>query len=466
MAVALDGHVLASAESKLPASATTVSGPRVEQDPLCWTTATQEALRSLSAQLPANAAIVGVAVDATSGTFLLTDAQGLPLTPGIMYNDQRAVDVTPAVAAPIDGVLARYGIRIASSFALPKIVHLLRTSPELRQRCRHVVHQTDWVVALLTDKWDVTDVSTALKTGADPGTLRWPECIDSLGLPLEWLPRVVLPGTPLGEVTAEGESRTGLPRGTPVIAGCTDGTAGCLASGARLPGELNVTLGTTLVFKGIAREPIVDPAGAIYNHRHPAGGYLPGAASSTGAEWVAAHFGNANLEQLTQQAEQYIPTSEIVYPLVKQGERFPFACAEACGFGLDQIPNPAERFAAGLQAVAFLERMAIERFETLGLPIGPTVFATGGGTASELWLKIRASVTRRCYSVPQQTACAIGAAVLAATPALGGCEAAIEALIRRERTVEPHMPWTAMLDEAYLQFLGALRERGFWRGDA
>ena len=35
-------------------------------------------------------------------------------------------------------------------------------------------------------------------------------------------------------------------------------TAGCLASGARAQGELNVTLGTTLVFKAISAGPILD----------------------------------------------------------------------------------------------------------------------------------------------------------------------------------------------------------------
>ena len=45
----------------------------------------------------------------------------------------------------------------------------------------------------------------------------------------------------------------------------------------------------------VAAEPLVDPAGAIYNHRHPAGGFLPGAASSTGAAWVADQPGDLAL---------------------------------------------------------------------------------------------------------------------------------------------------------------------------
>ena len=252
--------------------------------------------------------------------------------------------------------------------------------------------------------------------------------------------------------------------GTPVLAGCTDGTAGCLASGARRNGELNVTLGTTLVFKGIAPHAIVDPDGAIYNHRHPAGGYLPGAASSTGCDWVETLYAGQDLDQLGRDAAAYVPTEEIVYPLVKQGERFPFACPQAVGFGLQQIPDPARRFAAGMQGVALLERMGIEQFEKLGLPIGPTIFATGGGASSEIWLQIRASANRRTYSVPENAACAMGAAILAASATLGGCEKSVRCLVRSGRTIEPRAEWMDALDTAYAQFREALQQRGYVRG--
>ena len=87
-----------------------------------------------------------------------------------------------------------------------------------------------------------------------------------------------------------------------------------------------------------------------------------------------------------------MPTGRIVYPLVKTGERFPFARPAATGFGLDDIGPDTERFAAGMEGVAMLERLGIERLEGLGLPVGPTVYATGGGVASATWLKIRAAI--------------------------------------------------------------------------
>ena len=260
----------------------------------------------------------------------LADAENRPLGPAIMYNDLRATAQAQRAAEALRGTLGPYGIEIAAAFALPKILHLAATQPEVFGRCRHIVHQTDWIVGMLCGRYDVTDISTALKTGANPETLAWPEPIHrDLGLPREIFPDVVLPGTPIGQVTATAAAATGLPVGTPVVAGCTDGTAGCLASGAAAVGDLNVTLGTTLVFKAVAAQPLVDPAGAVYNHRHPAGGFLPGAASSTGGAWIPDHFGTADLDQLGRQAAALLPTRRLVYPLTTTGERFPFAMPTA-----------------------------------------------------------------------------------------------------------------------------------------
>ncbi len=451
-AVDLDGAILAEGMSRLPASATTVEGARVEQDPAAWSAAAQQALQTLTRTLPAQTALVGLSVDATSGTFLFVDRQNRAVTPGCMYNDQRAADVAPEVAAALDPVLAPYGIRMASSFALPKIVHLIRQQPGLVKRGQRIVHQTDWIVGMLCGEYGITDISTALKTGADPGSLCWPAAIEQLGVPLDLLPQLVLPGTPIGHVTSQAHALTGLPVGLPILAGCTDGTAGCLASGARATGDLNVTLGTTLVFKALADQPLMDPEGAVYNHRHPAGGYLPGAASSTGGEWIERHFAGADLAQLGREARAHLPTRETVYPLVKVGERFPFVWPHARGFGLDTPADPAARFAAGMEAVAFLERMGIERFEQLGLRIGPTIYATGGGAGSDVWLQIRASVSRRVLAVPTNAGCSLGAAVLAALPTLGSCQEAIARLVRLGRTVEPVQDWLDQYDDLYPEF--------------
>ena len=462
-AVAMDfqGTLVAEGRADFPAAATRVNGPRVEQDPHAWTAAAEAALRELADQLPA-CEIVGLAVDATSGTFLLVDDDQRPLTPGVMYNDLRATAEAAEAADAVRDSLAPYGIQVAAAFALPKLLYFARHEADLFRRCRRVVHQTDWIVGWLSGRYDVSDVSTALKTGVEPATLRWPETIESrLGIPRRLLPEVVLPGTPIGRLTSDAAAATGLPAGVPVVAGCTDGTAGCLASGAKQPGDLNVTLGSTLVFKAVSARPLFDPAGAIYNHRHPAGGFLPGAASTTGGEWVGKYLADEELDVLGRKAAQQLPSGHIAYPLVKTGERFPFACATATGFGMDQIADPAIRFAAGMEGVALLERLGIERLEQLGLRIDETVYATGGGVAGETWLRIRAAVNCRPYWTPRYPQCAVGAAVLAAMPHLGGCREAVAAIVRAGHTVEPDPALAAAYAEPLERFRAALRERGY-----
>ncbi|MFB9840722.1 carbohydrate kinase, partial [Actinoallomurus acaciae] len=76
---------------------------------------------------------------------------------------------------------------------------------------------------------------------------------------------------------------TGIRAGTPIVAGMTDGCAAQLGAGRLTPGSWNSVLGTTLLLKGVTREPLRDPYGVVYSHRAPDDVWLPGGASSTGA---------------------------------------------------------------------------------------------------------------------------------------------------------------------------------------
>src|SRR5437868_5524491 len=80
IAVSDTGQVLAASSQRLTSHH---DGPRHEQNPHDWWHALATACRATLAELPTQA-IRGVAVDSTSGTILLVDSQGQPLTPGLM----------------------------------------------------------------------------------------------------------------------------------------------------------------------------------------------------------------------------------------------------------------------------------------------------------------------------------------------------------------------------------------------
>ncbi|MGP3956007.1 FGGY-family carbohydrate kinase [Nonomuraea sp. 3N208] len=465
MAVGEGGEVLGAAGRPLTSRR---DGPRHEQDPEEWwralAAATREALRDVPSSL-----VAGVAVAATSGTILLTDAAGRPLTPALMYDDRRAdADRVNEVGA---AVWERLGYRrMQPNWALPKLLWLLRDAPEGAEP-RRAAHQNDFVNRRLVGHEVPTDLSNALKTGVDLIEERWPAEVLDL-LPPEMLPEVVRPGTPLGVVCAQAAAETGIPAGTPVIAGTTDGCAAQLGAGATRIGSWNSVLGTTLVLKGVTKELLHDPLGVVYSHRAPDGSWLPGGASSTGAGALTRDLPGRDLEALSTQAAArfgrgrtddgspatgtgWPASAPVTYPLVSRGERFPFDAPDAETFTLGEPADDVERYAAILLGAAFVERLCFDYLDLIGAPVDGEIILTGGATRSPFWTQLRADVLGRPVTLRENAEPALGMAVLA-----GGDPSR---MIRTRATVEPSH---TDLREPYLRFVAELEQRGWLREQA
>ena len=297
LAVADDGTVAAAATRPLRSRRAEApdGSVRHEQDPGDWTRAVDAVLAEVVAGVDP-AAVGGVAVDATSGTVVLTGSDGTPLTPGVMYDDARGAAHVERVREAGAALWDRLGYRVGATWALPTALALLEEHPGA-----HLRHQTDVVTAHLVGHDVPTDTSTALKTGYDLLGDRWPaDVLAALGIDPAALPDVVPPGRALGGVGRAVATATGLPRGTPVLAGLTDGCAAQFGAGAVRPGHWNAVLGTTLVLKGVSAELLHDPTGTVYCHRDPqAGWWLPGGASSTGAAVLAELVDPARFGEIT-----------------------------------------------------------------------------------------------------------------------------------------------------------------------
>jgi sugar (pentulose or hexulose) kinase len=306
-----------------------------------------------------------------------------------------------------------------------------------------------------------TDSSNALKTGYDLLRDAWPEeLMAELGIPEGMLPDVVRPGIELGPVGRAGAEATGIAAGTPVIAGMTDGCAAQLAAGALRVGHWNSVLGTTLVMKGFAAEPIRDPHGALYSHRSPDGRWLPGGASSTGAGVLTERFPGRSLAALDRQAAAHEPAGVLAYPLVSRGERFPFAVPEAEGFLLGEPAGEADLFAALLQGVAYVERLCFDYLDHLGAPIDGAVSLTGGATRSHYWCQLRADVLGREARLVEEPEPAFGMALLAASVGRGLSETAAEMVHVRE-LIEPREEHGERFRAPYLRLVDELERRGW-----
>jgi len=466
VAATATGHVLAQAAAALPPSPPCAVAEGHEQEPLVWwqtlCAATGQLMADLRQSGVADEALRGAAVDGTSGTLICVDAKGRAVRPGLMYNDGRATAEADHLNEIAGAFCDKLGYRFASSYALAKLLWVRDHEPQSWNRTAVALHQADYAVGQLTGRFDISDYSNALKTGYDLVDECWPAWLDELEGVRERLPQVVAPAEHLGQVTSEASAATGLPAGLPVVAGATDGTAGCLASGVRRPGDYNTTLGTTLTFKGISQTLCRHPEGLIYSHKLPGGLWLPGAASNTGGEWMTTRFPQAAPAALDVLAEPLLPCAALAYPLARTGERFPFKSAEATGFCEPEPSSQAEAYAAHLQGTALVERLSYEVLDEAAGTSSGAVYGTGGGSRSDVWMQCRADATGRVYHRPSCPESAFGSAVLAAAGThFGDVWTAVEAMVAVEATFEPRAEHREAYDQAYADLMQLFRDRGY-----
>ena len=464
-AVAVDatGTVVAHSRTALVPVVSSGGPARHEQDAEAWWRAVVATLHDLSQELGVRREeIVAVCVDGTSGTLVCLDGQGGALRPAIMHNDQRAAAEADQLSPPAAVMCRKLGYRIAPSFAAAKILWLQRHEPAVFEATRWFAHQADFIAGRLGADLGVTDYSNALKTGYDLVDEDWPSWWDGFDGVGERLPRVVAPGTQVGVVTAVAAGAVRLPAGALIIAGATDGTAAFLASGANGAGADNTTLGTTLVFKRLSRRLSADADGLVYSHKLPGGFWLPGAASSTGGEWIEQQFADDDLARLDRQSRQHLPCESIAYPLAAAGERFPFLAPGARGFCHPPANDPVTRYAANLQGTALVERLAYDVLDRTTGTRGLDIYATGGASRSDDWLQLRADVAGRCVHRPSYAESAFGSAVLAAAATWhGDWRSAARQMVSIDRAFEPDRTRAAAYEERYGRFCRLLEQHGY-----
>jgi D-ribulokinase len=436
-----------------------------EQEARAWWPAVVASLRQLSERLGRESrAVVALSVCATSGTVVAVDADGQPVGAALMYSDQRAAAEAEVAQAAGAARWAALGLRVQSSFGLAKWAWLVGHGQVARSAVR-LAHASDIVVGHLIGHPAPTDWSHALKSGYDPMHRQWAdEALSALGIPARLVPDVLPPTTAVGQLSADAAVATGLPRQCEVRLGMTDACASQLAAGASRPGRFVSVLGTTLVLKGASRHLVTDPAGAVYSHRHPDGWWLPGGASSTGGSALTAGFAGCDLAALDDLALHHGPARSVAYPLMGRGERFPFVAPDAEGFTLVGPAGETDRYRAALEGVAFVERLGYARLASLGAPAEPPISASGAGSGSRVWNRIRATVLGVPLLEKPGATTALGACILAAAGVLHpDLATATEAMAVPGEWVGPCEAERDPLEVNYQRLVTALTERGWLR---
>lgn len=377
--------------------------------PRPWHQRWQSTLESLIRQIPAGlrSGIKAIAVNGTSSTVLLCDAEGIPLTEPIFYNDGRS----SAEAVQLSAIAPKGSPVLSSTSSLSKLLwwqaHL---EPTRWRQAAYLMHQADWLAYLLHRRPGISDYHNALKLGYDVLQLRYPDWLPATVR--ELLPRVVAPGSTIGPIHPASADAWGLPHSCQIRAGTTDSIAAFLASGARQPGTAVTSLGSTLVLKLLSPVPLFDSRHGIYSHRL-GDLWLAGGASNSGGAVLEHFFSAPQLQHLSQHIDPHQPSSLDYYPLLQTGERFPIN-DPAWPPKLTPRPDNDVAFLHGLlEGIARIEQRGYQLLRQLGAPPLQQVYTAGGGARNVQWSMIRQQLLGCPVVAATETEAAVGSARLA-----------------------------------------------------
>ena len=404
-AVAID----ASGKIKVQAQINYPNKNHNQQTPADWWQATKAVLNIITSKVNQQH-IQAISIDGTSGTILLCDDAGQPLSPALMYDDKRA--------EPQANLLQQYApnnsVVLNSTSGLAKVLWLHEHhKPE---DDFHIVHQADWIAGQLCQRFDFSDFNNALKTGFDPVNKIWPfwllDLLKELKINTASLPSVVSPGSVVANIHPQVASDIGLPIDVEIIAGTTDSTAAFMASAASKTGQAVTSLGSTLVLKVISDIEINDPKHGVYSQ--PYGQYwLVGGASNSGGAVLNYYFNNEQMLELTKHLKPGVHTNLNYYPLLKTGERFPINDPDLSPRITPKVDNDALFFQGLLEGIAEIEHNGYKLLEQLGAPYPTSVQTAGGGAINKAWQLIREHKLGVPVTIATHTDAAYGAALLA-----------------------------------------------------
>jgi L-ribulokinase len=402
--------------------------------------------------------VAGIGVDTTGSTPLPVDAKGQPLAfdkrfaknPAAMawlWKDHTGVAEAAEITALAKKIrpqyLAKCGGIYSSEWFFSKVLHCLRTAPEVFRAAHSWVELADYVPAALTgtehpDQF-IAGVCAAghkamwnTKWGGYPDAQFLSKLDSKLGkLRARLTPRVHSIDRAVGGLTAAWAKKTGLQAGIPVAVGAFDAHLGAVGSGVA-PGTLVKIIGTSTCDITIAsnRKKLADVPGlcGIVD-----GSVLPGffgleaGQSAVGDifNWFVNYLqpsGKAGThEALTAGAAKLKAGESGLLALDwNNGNRTILVDQRLTGLlaGQTLYTTPAEIYRALIEATAFGALTIINRFEEYGVKIGQVVNCGGIAEKNPVVMQIYADVTGRPMKVSRSAqTCALGAAIAAAVVA-------------------------------------------------
>jgi len=476
----LTGRQVALAAERAPLS--TPQSRWVERDmDAVWTSCAAAIRACLASADVAAGEVLAVGLCGHNDGAYLVDGAMRPVRPAILAMDSRAYSYVDDYRR--DGVAERaLPLTGQSPFpASPAAVYawLRDHEPDALDRARWLLFCKDWLRLRLTGEvaTDPTEASASFTDVHSQAYSADAFALYGLDAVAAKVPPIVASADVAGKVAAAAAAETGLPAGTPVVAGAHDVDAAALGMGAVAVGAVSMMMGTFSINQVVS-------ADVRLGHRWQARSFLrrgqwlnmsTSPASSTNLEWFVRTLCRDSFERGRANGDPYgFVAAEVA--AVDDGDDpvvfLPFlfgspygADASAAFVGLRGWHTRGHLLRALLEGIVFNHRTHLDALRT-AFDVAGAVRLGGGGARSPLWAQLLAdTVELPLEVVDTDEAGARGAAVLAG---LGvGCWASMEeAATATVRVVRRQGPESAGVERmaarwsAYGRVIEALR--GAW----
>jgi len=389
-----------------------------EQDAEDWWRALCTAVHQVMASVTERKSpLAGVCISSQAPVIVPVATDGRPLMRGMLWLDKRA----EGECALIREVIGERRIQeitannLSSYLGAPSYVWLRRNHPDLFDQTYQFLMANGYLNWRLTGRFTM-DVSQApLQLLYDVASGTWSdEILRALHLPVEKLPPVYHCLAIIGEVHKDAAHESGIPAGTPVLAGTTDTPAAMVGMGVLESGQAFVSHGTGCNIGLCVPEPWPSRHIVCIPHAVPGMWMLSAVMTSSGAsmKWFVNYLCARERHDAVaarQDAYDWVDTDAKAAPPGSRGllflpylmgEQSPIWDPDARGafVGISVDTTRGEMLRAIMEGVALGIRQNLQVYLDGGWEIHD-IRTQGGATKSRLWNQIVSDVVNRTVYV-------------------------------------------------------------------
>lgn len=383
--------------------------------------------------------IEALAIDTQGETLILTDGNGVPLCPAVVWLDNRAADEAESIKEHFGREKVYYITgqpEITAGWPASKVLWFRNNRKEIFDKAEKVFMLEDWVMYRLTGNFVTEPTIQSSTVYFDVNKKEWwSEMLDFIGIDESKLPKIVTGQKVIGEYN-----------GIKVVTGALDQIAGTIGTGITDETKISEMTGTIMAICVMTDKlPKYDPESIIPCHIHAIEGkyclILWSSTAGMALKWFKNNFAeNYSFRELDEIAEN-----------VPAGCDGMTALPHFCGSTMPKYNPDAKAVFSGvtlshgrahfarsiMEAVAFTLRQDLEY---VGGDKVDEIRITGGGASSKLWSQIKADVTgKEMRTVSESETACLGSAILAACGVgeFDSIKTAVDAFVKPNKTYKP-----------------------------